>query len=264
MRTRIAPTPSGYLHYGNLFNFGLTKRLSEQLGLSLGLRIDDIDRARFRPEYLKDIFEKISALDIQPKFGPTNEAEFESTYSQINRNSIYLTALRQIATGQERIFVCTCSRTELENRRCVRNCSSQKYDLKINQSVMRFRSAYGDEVLWRREGIPSYLLTDYVDDIETGITHIVRGIDLFEPTQIQIELREITNAQKPTYIFHQLIAKTGVKLSKSTGAQQSEITERDVQWISELVDSKFESVLDQVTNPIESPDSLDQLDIDLL
>lgn len=57
IRTRLAPTPSGYLHLGNALSFAITWALARQQGGELILRIDDLDNARFRPEYLQDIFD---------------------------------------------------------------------------------------------------------------------------------------------------------------------------------------------------------------
>jgi glutamyl-tRNA synthetase len=66
MLTRIAPTPSGFLHEGNLVNFLLTKRLAARVDAGIVLRIDDMDRERTRPEYVSDIFRVVEWLGIEP------------------------------------------------------------------------------------------------------------------------------------------------------------------------------------------------------
>jgi glutamyl-tRNA synthetase len=63
-RTRIAPTPSGYLHAGNIFSFIITAGLARRYGASILLRIDDLDIGRVRPAYIEDIFETLSFLGI--------------------------------------------------------------------------------------------------------------------------------------------------------------------------------------------------------
>jgi glutamyl-tRNA synthetase len=55
-KTRIAPTPSGFLHLGNILSFAITAGLARDIGASILLRIDDLDRSRMRLEYLQDIF----------------------------------------------------------------------------------------------------------------------------------------------------------------------------------------------------------------
>ncbi len=63
--TRIAPTPSGFLHLGNAYSFLVTKALAEKHGTKILLRIDDLDRERFRTEYVEDVFETLDFLEIK-------------------------------------------------------------------------------------------------------------------------------------------------------------------------------------------------------
>ena len=68
-KTRIAPTPSGYLHLGNVLSFALTAELARQAGASILLRIDDLDRDRVNPDYVQDIFDTlINQFKYQPEF----------------------------------------------------------------------------------------------------------------------------------------------------------------------------------------------------
>lgn len=69
-QTRIAPTPSGYLHLGNAYSFLLTKALAKKHGAKILLRIDDLDRDRYRPEYVEDIFATLDFLEIKIDQGP--------------------------------------------------------------------------------------------------------------------------------------------------------------------------------------------------
>ncbi len=64
LKTRIAPTPSGYLHLGNVLSFALTAFLAEQCGARILLRIDDLDHERVRPEYIQDIFDTLHFLKL--------------------------------------------------------------------------------------------------------------------------------------------------------------------------------------------------------
>ena len=71
-KTRIAPTPSGYLHIGNVLSFVITAGLAEQTNARILLRIDDRDRDRMLPEFVDDIFETLQFLGIPCHEGPKN------------------------------------------------------------------------------------------------------------------------------------------------------------------------------------------------
>ena len=63
-RTRIAPTPSGFLHLGNILSFAITADLARKSGAKTLLRIDDLDRDRVNPLYVQDIFDTLNFLEI--------------------------------------------------------------------------------------------------------------------------------------------------------------------------------------------------------
>ncbi|MEM6770864.1 MAG: glutamate--tRNA ligase family protein, partial [Bacteroidota bacterium] len=94
MKARIAPTPSGYLHQGNLANFLLNTKLAG--GADLLLRIDDLDRARFRQEYLEDIFRCVRKLGLPINEGPTGAKDFARLWSQEHRMDHYANALNSL------------------------------------------------------------------------------------------------------------------------------------------------------------------------
>src|SRR5580698_8544901 len=71
-KTRIAPTPSGFLHLGNVLSFALTAGLARRSGASILLRIDDLDRERVSREYVEDIFDALNFLGIPWDEGPRN------------------------------------------------------------------------------------------------------------------------------------------------------------------------------------------------
>jgi len=88
MPARLAPTPSGFLHFGNAANFALNALLAQRTDGQLLLRIDDLDRARFREEYLVDIFRVIDWLGIEVTDGPTDPLDFHAYWSQEHRLNI--------------------------------------------------------------------------------------------------------------------------------------------------------------------------------
>ena len=110
--TRIAPTPSGYLHLGNVFSFAVTAALARRCGAEILLRIDDLDRERVQVQYVEDIFETLAFMGIPWDQGPRSFEEFGRGWSQLHRLDLYREALSRLrAVGA--IFGCRCSRAEV-------------------------------------------------------------------------------------------------------------------------------------------------------
>ena len=76
--TRIAPTPSGFLHEGNRLNFRRTAELAADIGATLALRIDDVDASRYRREYAEDIFANLRVMGMAWAGGPRDGDDFEA------------------------------------------------------------------------------------------------------------------------------------------------------------------------------------------
>src|SRR5579863_8142302 len=111
-KTRIAPTPSGFLHLGNALSFAITAAIAERTNAKILLRIDDLDRERVRKEYVQDIFDTLNFLEIPWHEGPRNFSEYETEYSQIHRLKWYQTALEQLKNSGQ-VFACNCSRAQI-------------------------------------------------------------------------------------------------------------------------------------------------------
>ncbi len=114
MKTRIAPTPSGLLHAGNAWSFLLTWLLARTQGGTVHLRIDDLDTARLREEYVEDIFASLQWLGLDWDTGPRTLAEVNARYSQRLRLDTYRAALEKLAAGKNGeeplLYACACSR----------------------------------------------------------------------------------------------------------------------------------------------------------
>jgi glutamyl-tRNA synthetase len=111
-KTRIAPTPSGFLHLGNVFSFALTAALARKTGASILLRIDDLDRDRAQDVYVQDIFDTLRFMGIPWDEGPEDVAAFERSWSQVHRMELYrrtLASLRSVGA----VFACSCSRADV-------------------------------------------------------------------------------------------------------------------------------------------------------
>ena len=120
LRTRYAPTPSGYLHIGNSWSFLLTWLWARSQGGSIHLRIDDLDSNRFRKEYLDDIFTSLEWLGFDWDTGPKNSEDFLKNYSQQRNHCEYRQALdvlmQKNLSDQLFLYTCNCTRKQLINR----------------------------------------------------------------------------------------------------------------------------------------------------
>src|SRR3546814_5255566 len=88
-KTPIAPTPSGFLHLGNVLSFSLTAGLAAKMNARIVLRIDDLDRERVRKRYVQDIFDTLDFLEISWHEGPANFGEYQREHSQLHRLDLY-------------------------------------------------------------------------------------------------------------------------------------------------------------------------------
>jgi len=227
-RLRLAPTPSGYLHLGNALNFTLSWLAAKYCGgralgaspANIFLRIDDLDADRKRPEYVQDIFDSLEWLQLDW----TGEPVFQSEKA---RNPQYINLLNQLRE-QNLLFACQKSRRDLEafGDKYPFEFRNQGLDLDRPDVAWRIKTPQNfpipDFVVRRRDGIPAYQVASLADDLEMGITHIVRGQDLKTSTIAQRFLAESISADnflKINFLHHPLVlGEGGDKLSKSAGA----------------------------------------------
>lgn len=240
-KTRLAPTPSGFLHLGNAFSFALTASLAFRSGSKLMLRIDDMDSVRAKPEFVKDIFRTLEFLEIDWDEGPEDPDELDRLYSQQLRMPLYEKALDQLRSGGH-VFACICNRSELPTGTgypgtcrdkkipldapgaCWRLKTDAKEPISYNDYAAGVTSAtlpasMNDFVVRKKDGFPSYQLTSVVDDTFFNIDFIVRGEDLIPSTMGQLLLCRRLNYEgfpDAAFFFHLLLAdEKGKKLSKS-------------------------------------------------
>jgi glutamyl/glutaminyl-tRNA synthetase len=235
--SRIAPTPSGFLHIGNAANFLLTWLAVRLRGGRLLLRIDDLDRDRCRPEYVDDVFTSLEWLGIEPDSGPSGPADFYAHYSQTMRYDEYRNAMERMQQHGAHLFACDCSRKRLAGERLYPGtCRDAGRELAAMQTAMRIAvpdntvvtvgrepvaldRTMGDFVLWRRDDIPAYQLVSVIEDKRSGVNLIVRGRDLFESSAAQLFLAPFLGAEtfaNATFLHHDLIRRPdGGKFSKS-------------------------------------------------
>lgn len=245
--TRIAPTPSGFLHLGNAYSFLITKALAEKTGAKILLRIDDLDRERYRPEYVQDIFDTLDFLEINIDLGPKNLKEFELEWSQIHRMGLYENALEKLRAGGS-LFACDCSRKKIQmldsSGYYLGQCLDRKLSLEKPEVAWRVNTMESDEVVFneypsqtisalipqdtafyvvrKKDRLPAYHLTSVLDDVHYGVDLIVRGKDLYSSTLAQLDLAKKLGYDQFSHItfsHHALIkGEKQEKLSKSEGA----------------------------------------------
>lgn len=262
--TRIAPTPSGFLHEGNLFNFMLTWLWARSRKGKILLRIDDADAERTRPSYMDDIFRTLEWMGIDWDLGPEGPDEVERQWSQRHRRDLYAGVFEDIRKSGS-LFACHCTRTRPtgeDGRSCacrtfhssLQTPTAWKFD-PGNQSPVRFTDRVMGEVsipvapvvIQKKDGEPAYHLCSLADDRHFGITQVVRGSDLLESTAAQLLLDQQLGGpvfSKADFWHHALLeSEPGVKCSKSAGHQAvslrettspDKISHRFFHWLGEV------------------------------
>jgi len=246
-KTRIAPTPSGYLHLGNIYSFALTAALAQKYNTQILLRIDDLDRERVQKIYVQDIFDTLHFLNIPWNEGPQHYNDYEQQYSQLYRLPLYRSALQQLKQSGA-LFACNCSRAQVLQRSpsgiypgtclqknlpfdaddvCWRldttyNGILNIKDLSGNSTPAALPPSMQYFVVRKKDGFPAYQLASVIDDLHFGVDMIVRGADLWDSTLAQLYLAQKLGLHAFSNIafhHHQLMMDRGEKkLSKSDGA----------------------------------------------
>ncbi len=237
LRTRFAPSPTGFLHIGGartaLFNWALTRKA----GGTFILRIEDTDLERSTRESEAAVLEGLEWLGIDWDEGPYRQSERGDRHRAVVEDLL--------AKGSA--YRCICTREELEEHRnrdiaaggkgnydgrcrdrgLGPDCGPHTVRLRIDhERALRWddlvfgpsgqdASEIGDGILRRSDGTPLYNLAVVVDDIDMGITHVVRGADHHSNTPFQLAIYRALGAPVPIFAHVPLIvAESGRKLSK--------------------------------------------------
>jgi len=237
VRTRFAPSPTGFLHLGGartaLFNWAYARRH----GGVLVLRSEDTDRERSTKEAEEAVLDGLVWLGIDWD---------EGVFRQSERGELYQAAVERLL-AEDKAYRCVCTREELEARKeaTIARGGKWTYDGRCRDAAhgpgcgphtVRLRlpergllgfddlvfgpsgqdaSEIGDRILRRSDGGPLYHLAVVVDDIEMGITHVARGADHHPNTPLQIALYRALGAEPPVFAhLPLLVGAGGKKLSK--------------------------------------------------
>ena len=241
VRTRFAPSPTGYLHVGGARTALYSWLYAKHNNGEFVLRIEDTDLERSTPEATAAIIEGMEWLNLQWEHGPYYQTKRFDRYNQVIDEMI----------EQGLAYRCYCTKDRLEELRHTQEQNKEKprYDRHClhdhNHSpdephVVRFKnptegsvvfddavrgrieisnSELDDLIIRRTDGSPTYNFCVVVDDWDMGITHVVRGEDHINNTPRQINILKAIGAPIPTYAHVSMInGDDGQKLSKRHGA----------------------------------------------
>ncbi|CAM5769492.1 glutamate--tRNA ligase [Labrys miyagiensis] len=242
---RFAPSPTGYIHIGNIRTALLNWCVAKRDGGQFILRYDDTDTARSRREYADAIKEDLAWLGMTP----------DIVVRQSDRLPLYDAATAKLRDAA-RLYPCYETEEELDRRRALQKARGLPpiYDraaLKLSDAqkaafeaegrrphwrfLLNHRrvewadgvrgpahvdtSSLSDPVLVRADGSYLYTVTSVIDDIDLGVTEIIRGEDHVTNTAVQIEIFQALGGAVPAFAHHNLLTTmSGEGLSKRSGA----------------------------------------------
>ena len=277
LKTRFAPSPTGYLHLGHVLSMLYIKTIADSLGAEIILRIEDHDPLRSKQHYIDEI---IADLDWMG-FSFSNRDAFNdpnTNFIQSNCNPTYLDFLDHLVRNHsDKVFGCTCSRkfiSEHKNNLQDKNgewrypgtCFNKKpalspthnqaikyqladkdyefEDILLGKQVGNPFQTYGAMTLQNRDAEWSYHFSNLVDDIEQGINLVIRGTDILSSTHRQINLAEsLCQATKNKPFEHVIFCHHPLSKCSITGKKLSKR-------------SKSESIFKIRIEKIASPEQL--------
>ncbi len=246
-RTRFAPSPTGFIHLGNIRSALYPWAFARATGGQFILRIEDTDVERSSQEAVNAILESMAWLGLDHDEGP---------YYQMQRMPRYREVLKQLVDAGT-AYPCYMSTSELDALRERQTAAKQKprYDGTWRpepgktlpalppgvQPVLRFKTPQCGEVAWddkvkgrvafsndelddlviaRPDGTPTYNFCVVVDDIDMAITHVIRGDDHVNNTPRQIHIFQALGKAVPVYAhLPTVLNEHGEKMSKRHGAK---------------------------------------------
>ena len=254
VRTRYAPSPTGFMHIGNLRTAIFEYLLAKKYNGDFILRIEDTDQEREVEGAIDFIYNTLDLCGFKIDEGPNNEGNF-GPYIQSKRKDIYKEyALKLVEMGKA--YYCFCSEEELTKMRekadarkkpflydgrCSR-LSKEKIEENLKNKVPYVirqkmpkegvtivedliygkvkidNSILDDQILLKSDGFPTYNFANVIDDHLMEITHVIRGKEYLDQTAKYNLLYEAFGWEKPTYIHVAMVlGEDGNKLSKRNG-----------------------------------------------
>ena len=253
-RTRFAPSPTGFMHVGNLRTAIFEYLIAKKDNGDFILRIEDTDQARKVEGATQFIYDTLSLCGFKIDEGPLNPGEY-GPYVQSERLDLYKKYAEELVE-KGYAYYCFCSSERLDNLRKIaddnkipfmydghcRNMdiaeakrriqNGEKYVIRqkmpktgetivedlIYGKIVIDNSVLEDQILLKSDGYPTYNFANVVDDHLMGITHVVRGKEYLDQTAKYNLLYDAFGFEKPTYIHVAMVlGEDGTKLSKRNG-----------------------------------------------
>ena len=245
MRVRFAPSPTGALHIGGARTALYNWLLARGHGAEYVLRIEDTDRERSTPENVEQIFEALRWLGLVWDGDPVLQSARRERHAEVVEQLIAGGHAYRSTAGPEEVKAYKAAhgdagfRGEDEREGAVRlrmpgDGATTVRDVIRGESVFEHR-LMDDLVIARADGTPVYHLAVVVDDLDAGVTHVVRGADHFSNTPKQMRILEAMGAEVPVYAHVPLLhGPDGKKLSKRHGAASVQEL-RDAGYLREAV-----------------------------
>ncbi len=258
MKGRFAPSPTGYMHLGNLWIALLSYVSARRQGGSFLLRIEDIDLQRSKSIYAEGIMEDLKCCGIQWDEEPLFQSERQSIYEEYlhqweregliypcycNRARLHsISSAPHLGEGKP-VYDGRCKTLSTEEKAALAATLAQQkrgphYRLSVHDEILSFDDRWNgivteelvagtdDVVLKRGDGMYAYQLAVSIDDYESGVTEVIRGYDLLASTGIQMYLQRLLGNPNTIHYGHAplLIDGEGNRLSK----RQQGITIREL------------------------------------
>ena len=246
VRTRFAPSPTGYLHIGGARTALFSWLYARKHGGTFILRIEDTDLERSTTESVNAILEGMTWLGLEYDEGPFRQTDRFQRYEEV----------KQQLLAEGKAYRCYCSKERLEQLREGQMARKEKprYDgrcrhltappagagANTNEYVVRFKnpeagtvvvedqvrgrvvfnnSELDDLIIARSDGSPTYNFTVVVDDLDMRVSHVIRGDDHLNNTPRQVNILKALGAPSPVYAHVPMIlGEDGKRLSKRHGA----------------------------------------------
>ncbi len=250
VRVRFAPSPTGALHIGGartaLYNWLLARGTGGGGPGELVLRIEDTDRERSTPENVAQILEALEWLGIDYDEGPVMQSGRAERHAEVVAQLVDAGHAYRSTAGPEEVKAYKAAhggaagfRGTDEGEGAVRLRIPDEGTTVVSD-VIRGESSFvnallDDLVIARADGTPIYHLAVIVDDLDAGITHVVRGADHYSNTPKQVRILKALGAPEPVYAHVPLLhGPDGKKLSKRHGAASVQEL-RDAGYLPEAV-----------------------------
>ncbi len=220
VRTRFAPSPTGYMHIGNLRTALYAYLFAKSQHGDFILRIEDTDRARYVADAVEFIENTLKLAKIKPDEGPHDGGNF-APYIQSERKEIYKKYAEELVSKDFAYY------EEGENgvairQRMPKTGETTFYDV-LHGNITIANEELEDQILLKSDGMPTYNFANVIDDHLMEITHIIRGTEFITSTPKHVLLYQYFGWEIPTFIHLAPVmgkAEDGSvsKLSKRHGA----------------------------------------------